>query len=82
MKGRSVMDRMLPSQEEIWLKHYAKDAKEKSNIIEDNKTLWEVLEERIFEYENIPAIDYYGRKIRRLEFRLKPLKLWELKKEI
>ena len=63
------MDRRLPSQEEIWLKHYAKNAKEESNIIEENKILWEVLEDKIFDYENIPAIDYYGRKIRRLEFR-------------
>ncbi len=63
------MDKRLPSQEEIWLKHYAKDAKENSNNIEVDKTLWEVLEEKIFEYENIPAVDYYGRMIRRLEFR-------------
>lgn len=69
MKGRDNMDKRLPSQEEIWLKHYAKNAKEESNIIEENKILWEVLEEKIFDYENIPAIDYYGRKIRRLEFR-------------
>ncbi len=59
----------LPSEEEAWLKHYSADAKENSNNIDENKTLWEVIEEKIFEYENIPAIDYYGRLIRRLEFR-------------
>lgn len=63
------MNKRLPSQEELWLKHYEENAKEKSNDIEVDKTLWEVLEEKIFEYEGIPAIDYYGRKIRRLEFR-------------
>jgi len=63
------MDKRLPSQEEIWLKHYEIGAKEKSNDIEVDKTLWEVIEEKIFEYEGIPAIDYYGRKIKRLEFR-------------
>ena len=63
------MDKRLPSQEEIWLKHYENGAKEKSNDIEVDKTLWEVIEEKIFEYEGIPAIDYYGRKIKRLEFR-------------
>ena len=63
------MDKRLPSQEEVWLKHYEENAKEKSNNVETDKTLWEVLEEKIFEYENIPAIDYYGRQIKRLEFR-------------
>lgn len=62
-------NKKLPSEEEVWLKHYDINAKENSNNIDENKTLWEVLEEKIFEYENIPAIDYYGRIIRRLEFR-------------
>jgi acyl-coenzyme A synthetase/AMP-(fatty) acid ligase len=63
------MDKRLPSQEEIWFKHYETGAKEENNDIEVDKTLWEVIEEKIFEYEGIPAIDYYGRKIKRLEFR-------------
>ena len=62
-------NKKFPSEEEVWLKHYEKNAKENSNNIEIDKTLWEVLEEKIFEYENIPAVDYYGRLIRRLEFR-------------
>lgn len=58
----------LPSEERVWLKHYESGAFEASNDIPRNKTLWDVLEEKLKTHSEIPAIEYFGRKFSRQQF--------------
>ncbi len=59
----------FPSIDQVWLKFYAPNAMEKANNIPLNKTVWDVIEERILEYYDIPAIEYFGKIFSRPEFR-------------
>ena len=58
-----------PSEEKVWLKYYKDGAYEKANDIPKNKTVWDVLEEKLFEYYDIPALEYFKREISRADFR-------------
>ncbi len=58
-----------PSEEKVWLKYYKEGAYEKANDIPKNKTVWDVLEEKLFEYYDIPALEYFKREISRADFR-------------
>ena len=39
-----------------------------ANTIPENKTVWEVIEESLYKYIDIPALEYFGREISRREF--------------
>ena len=57
-----------PSIDKPWLKYYKEGAEEAANNIPTDKTVWDVIEEKLVEYKDIPAIEYFGRVISRPEF--------------
>lgn len=57
-----------PSIDKPWLKYYRDNAEEIVNNIPKNKTVWDVIEEKLIEYKDIPALEYFGRKFSREEF--------------
>ncbi len=57
-----------PSVDRPWLKYYKPGADERANEIPNGKTVWDVIEEKLIEYKDIPAIEYFGRRISRPEF--------------
>ncbi len=57
-----------PSVDKPWLKYYKKGAEEAANNIPVGKTVWDVIEEKLYEHIDIPAIKYFGRVISRKEF--------------
>lgn len=57
-----------PSIDKPWLKYYNSGAEEYASNIPTAKTVWDVIEERLQQYKDIPAIEYFGRKISRSEF--------------
>ena len=58
----------LPSKEKPWLKYYEKDVWERATSIPSNKTIWDVIEESLYKYIDIPAIEYFGKVTTRKEF--------------
>lgn len=58
-----------PSEEKNWLKYYTKDAYHKANDIPNDKTVWDVLEEKLNEFYDIPALEYFKREISRKKFK-------------
>ena len=58
-----------PSIDKPWLKYYPKGAEESINNIPTEKSIWDVIEEKLIEYRQIPAIEYFGHIISRDEFR-------------
>ena len=57
-----------PSKNKPWLKYYPEGAEEAANNIPQNKTVWDVIEEKLIEHKEIPALEYFGRVISRPEF--------------
>lgn len=57
-----------PSIDKPWLKYYEPGAYERATIIPQNKTVWDVIEECLIRDKEVPAIEYFGRKISREEF--------------
>ena len=57
-----------PSTDKIWLKNYSEGAEERAINTPINKTLFDVVEEKSKEFEDIPAIEYFGRQFSRPEF--------------
>lgn len=57
-----------PSVDKPWLKYYKENAEEEANSIPTNKTVWDVIEEKLYEHIDVPAIEYFGRVISRKEF--------------
>lgn len=57
-----------PSIDKPWLKYYEEGVAEKSEENITGKTVWDVIEERLHIYRDIPAITYYNRTISRREF--------------
>lgn len=57
-----------PSIDKPWLKYYKEGAEERANNIPKGKTVWDVIEEKLYEHIDIPAIEYFGRVISRKEF--------------
>ena len=57
-----------PSVDKVWLKYYEDGAEEKANNIPLNKTVWDVVEKKLYEHYDIPAIEYFGRLFSRKEF--------------
>lgn len=58
-----------PSVDKVWLKYYEPGAEERANNIPLDKTVWDVIEEKILEYYDIPALEYFGNLFSRLDFR-------------
>lgn len=56
-----------PSIDKPWLRYYDRDADERARDIPEDKTLWDVFEERLRKYSDYPAIEYFGRTISRTE---------------
>ena len=52
-----------------WLKYYKEGADEEVRKIPKNKTVWDVIEEKLEEYYEYPAIEYFKKQISREEFR-------------
>ena len=57
-----------PSIDKPWLKYYKSNADAEARNIPENKTIWEVIEESLYNHMDYPAIEYFGRKISRKEF--------------
>ena len=57
-----------PSIDKPWLNYYQSNAEELANDIPLNKTVWDVIEEKLLEYYDIPAIEYFGRVFEKQEF--------------
>jgi len=57
-----------PSIDKPWLTFYSSDAYEKAISIPVNKTVWDVIEECLIRDKDVPAIEYFGRKISRERF--------------
>ena len=57
-----------PSIDKPWLKHYAEGAEERANNIPNGKTVWDVIEEKLLEYYDYPALEYFKREFSRQEF--------------
>ncbi len=72
-----MLDRQTgyPSVDKPWLKYYRDNADELANSIPENKTIWDVIEESFYKHMDIPAIDYFGRRISRKEF-IENVYLW------
>lgn len=56
-----------PSVDKPWLKYYKPGAEKSATNIPAGKTVWDVIEEKLLQYKDIPAIEYFGRKISRPE---------------
>ena len=57
-----------PSVDKVWLNCYNNGAYEKANDIPLNKTAWDIIEEKLIEYDYIPVLEYFGRVFSRQEF--------------
>ena len=64
-----------PSKDRPWLKYYEDNAEGIANNIPNNKTVWDVIEESLYKYIDIPALEYFGRIISREEF-LNDVYIW------
>ncbi len=59
----------FPSIDQVWLKYYRDSAFNDANDIPQNKTVWDVMEAKLEEYYDVPAIEYFNRQISREDFR-------------
>lgn len=51
-----------------WLKYYEPAANETAKKVPSNKTIWDVIEESLIKYKDIPAIEYFKKEISRPDF--------------
>ncbi len=70
LTDRKTEDKLtgFPSIDKPWLKYYKQNADEDAKNIPKGKTVWDVVEENLYKYIDIPAIEYFGRIISRKEF--------------
>lgn len=57
-----------PSIDKPWLRFYSEGAEQRANNIPVDKTVWDVIEEKLIEYYDIPALEYFGREFSKQEF--------------
>ena len=57
-----------PSIDRIYLNYYPDDADEKARNIPLDKTVWDVMKEKILEYYDYPVLEYFGKLIQSEEF--------------
>lgn len=58
----------IPSIDMPWLKHIRPESFEYVLNAPKNKTVWDVVEEKLYEYYDYPAIEYFGKLISRQDF--------------
>ena len=58
-----------PSIDRRWMQYYENGLEEKVNTIPLNKTVWDVIEEKLLEYYEYPAIEFFEKQISREDFR-------------
>ncbi len=58
-----------PSVDKVWLQFYKEGAEERATNIPKGKTVWDVIEEKLLEYYDVPALEYFGKQFSREEFR-------------
>lgn len=58
----------FPSVDREWLRYYRDGAEDKANNIPVDKTVWDVIEEKLLEYYDYPALEYFGREFSKQEF--------------
>lgn len=58
----------FPSIDKIWLQYYRDNAESLANNIPVDKTVWDVIEEKLLEYYDYPALEYFGREFSKQEF--------------
>ena len=58
-----------PSIDKPWLNLYPEGAESRAINIPPNKTIWDIIENKIEEYYDVPAIEYFGNQIAREDFR-------------
>lgn len=56
-----------PSLDKPWLKYFKEDAEEIATKIPENKTVWDIIEKSLYDYMDVPAIEYFGNSISRKE---------------
>ena len=59
----------FPSLDKVWTKNYSQTAYDEANNIPLNKTVWDVIEEKLEEYYDIPAIEYFNKQMSREDFK-------------
>ena len=59
----------FPSLDQVWTKNYSQSAYDDANNIPLNKTVWDVIEEKLEEYYDIPAIEYFNKQMSREDFK-------------
>ena len=57
-----------PSIDRPWMKYYEGIDEKLATSIPENKTVWDVIEKKLEEYYQYPAIEYFGKQISREEF--------------
>ena len=58
-----------PSIDRPWMGYYPEGLEEKVVSIPENKTVWDVIEEKLEEYYEYPAIEYFKKEISREDFK-------------
>ncbi len=56
------------SVDKVWLKHFRPEAEAYALDAPADITVWDLLEEKLKEHSNVPAINYFGTEISRQEF--------------
>ncbi|MEE1274677.1 MAG: class I adenylate-forming enzyme family protein [Olegusella sp.] len=54
-----------PSVDKPWLQYYKEGAEREAKRIPEGKTVWDVVEDRLHQHSEIPAIEYFGNRISR-----------------
>lgn len=57
-----------PSIDQVWLDKYKDGAYDLALSAPKDKTMWDVIEEKLLEYYDIPALEYFGRIFSKQEF--------------
>ena len=60
-----------PSIDRTWLQHFREGAEEYALSFPVDKTVWDVIEEKILEYYDVPALEYFGKVFQREDFKEK-----------
>lgn len=58
----------FPSIDQVWLDKYKDGAYDLALSAPKDKTIWDVIEEKLLEYYDIPALEYFGRIFSKQEF--------------
>ncbi len=68
-KLKAKLEKIKPSKEKVWLKHYDDGAYDFANQIPKNKILWDLVEEKLSQFSNVPAVKYMGKETTRENFK-------------